>query len=172
MAQPIPASLIQIVPVVKAQLVKATGVPDNLIRFVAKNQIPRFQGDHDILLRGGGIQWDKGFDVGSGRVCAIIRRPLLVRVRTRCNLDLSDQDDSRMLDPTLGHVPLEESAANALYDFVPQDANGNMLVQEPMHPVDYPEEEAQEGQAADWAESLLAFQLTYQLPLNQDPSYG
>jgi hypothetical protein len=87
-------------------------------------------------------------------------------------LDLSDSDDTRLTDPVLGHIPFEELVANALYDFCPADASQNLLTQEPMHPIDYAPEEEQEGQAADWIETRLAFQLTYQLPLNPDPSYG
>lgn len=172
MPSPIATSLVNIIPVVKAQLVRATGLPDTAIRLVARGQTPRFQADQDILIRPGQVAWDQGFDVGSGRVCAIIRRPLLVTVRTRYNVDLSDEDAYRLTDAVNGHIPLEEKVVDALLDFVPRDGNDNMLVQEPMHPLDYPQEEEQPAEAADWVESRLAFQLTYQIPLNQDPSYG
>jgi len=166
MPAPIATSLTAILAAVKTQLQTVTDLPVNLIRIVARGQTPRFQGDQDILLRPGDVSWDKGFDSGSGRVCAIIRRPLLVHIRTRFDVDMSDQDDSRLLDATYGHIPLEETVCNALLDFLPADDSSNLLTQEPMHPIDYPAEEKQEGQASAWIESRLAFQLTYQLPLN------
>lgn len=164
MPTPLATSLTPILAAVSAQLTAVTGIPPNLIRLVARGTTPRFQADQDILLRPGQVTYDRGFDAGSGRVCPILRRPLLIHLRTRFNADPSDADDSRLTDPVYGHIPFEESVINALAWFLPQDGNQNWLVQEPMHPIDYPPEELQTAEAADWIESNLAFQLTYQLP--------
>lgn len=170
MPSPIAVSLTALLAAVKSQLQTVTNLPAIRIRVVARGQTPKFQGDQDILLRPGSIVWDKGFESGSGRVCPIIRRPLLVHIRTRFGVDMSDADDFRLTDPTYGHIPLEESICNALLGFMPMDSGQNLLTQEPLHPIDYPEEEKQEGQAADWIETQLAFQLTYQLTLNPQTS--
>lgn len=170
---PIPASLTAILATVKNQILLAVPqLSDNQVRIVARAETKRFRGSQDILLRPGPVSWDRGFDVGSGRMCPIIRRPLYVHIRTRLNTDPSDSDELRLTDPTYGHIPLEESICDVLLDFIPQGSAGEWFVQEPMHPLDYrEEEEQQEGEARDWVETTLAFQLTYQLPLTQT-GYG
>jgi hypothetical protein len=80
-------------------------------------------------------------------------------------MDISDRDDYWLLDPTRGHLALEEAIVTALHVWVPTDTQGNWLSQSPILWI--PSEQVHRDEATpdsqDWGESTMHFSLQYQL---------
>lgn len=180
MPGPVSKGFTPILAAIKAQLMQVTQLPSERVHIVAHRRTTHMQGDQDILIRPGPIEWDKGFDYGAGRAIVVAIRTLFVVIRTRANLDISTSDDIRLTDPALGHIALEESVVDCLYCYLPMDVQGEALVEEPLHPLPHEEERRSLGQGdsplletrergvgSDWIETELVFAVKYSIPLNQ-----
>lgn len=167
MATPIPTPLATILEAVKAQIVANTTVTDNRVLLVTKKRIPKFQGDQDCLILPGPIQALEDFSAAAGRIACIVLRPLVITIRTRFGVDMSDRSDSWITDPTLGHYVLEEALVAALHIYLPTDSLGNAYTQEPIHWVNSTSPE-QDKQDQTWAETTLQFTIKYQIGMTQD----
>jgi hypothetical protein len=160
------ASLTAILPLIETQVVAVTGLSSSQVYSTAQKNPPIYEGDHVVQIRPTGftVQTDQSFP--EGRLDTRITRDLAVKVVTRLGLDEPDRDRVWLEDQTLGHIVLEESVINALQNFWPTDVNGNVLTTNPIQlaPASDPETEEDEP---GWGSSLVTFQVSYILPLNQ-----
>ena len=170
LATPIPTPLAGILPLVEAQILLLTqGLPHplstNRIFLVTDDQIPKFQGDQDCLIRPGPIQAVETFSTATGRFCPLVTRTLVITLRTRYAVDMSDRSESWVLDAALGHYVLEEAVVAALHDWQPTDPSGNALTEEDLHFLGgtSPQKDKRDSQ---WGQSTLSFSCVYQLPMS------
>lgn len=164
------ASLVPILEAIQAQIVTVTGLSAEKVSLSAKEIQPRFKGDQDVYIRLMDSTPDMGFEHGSGRTCIIVRRPLVVTLRTRYQVDPSDIQNAWFLDPNYGHIAKEECLFNGLVNWIPLDSSGNWLTSEPLHPMPTPPEVMMEKpKGKGWGESHMTFELVYQAVTN--PAY-
>lgn len=151
---------------VKAWLVEQEVADESRILIVARDSrdVPHFQGDQDIVLRPGRLQ-SLGYEEGSGRYDKRVKRRLEATIRTRLELDEADSDE-QWLTREDAHTDLEEDVVAALELFPVEEADGDLLLVEPMRLIsgDVPGKRAS---AKGWGESTLVFEMVYALPLDE-----
>jgi hypothetical protein len=92
----------------------------------------------------------------------------MVTGRTRLAADSLDRDDNFLLNPTTGHLVLEENIVEALNGFMPTDIMGNILLAEVMRWL--PSAEVTKDQpppSLQWGETGLVFEMAYIFPHDQ-----
>jgi hypothetical protein len=162
---PLPALLTKI----KAKLVSALGIASDRVLLVLDERVPKFQGDQDILLEPGPVQPEPNMDQAAGRAYPLVYRVLRATLRTRFGVDLSDRSDYWISDTARGHFAFEEALLGALNNYQPEDANKNVLLQEPMHwlPSDKPRQDKRDK---TWGEAVMSFSLLYELSMLREAS--
>lgn len=161
------ASISDIIQAVKARLMTATGFPAERVFNAARERVPHFQGEQDLVLRPGSFRSRQEFNDGAGRVATVCVRTLGVIVRTRGMLDTGGQDDIWLMTPDLvspetGYFELENAVIAALQDFLPEDGNGNTLLGEPMRLIGGSEPRRETGDKnTGWGAGRLDFELMY-----------
>jgi hypothetical protein len=163
--QVLASSAATIVPVVKAMIVAATGIDSSSVKVCRRKKIPPFGGGPDILLRLSSPRPLPEWFSGSGRYAHVIYRVLEVVPRVRLQVDMSDRDDTWLLDSTKGLIPLEDVIVNALQGQFPVDGNGNHLTIQGMILVEG-ERPEDNGPDPAWGQSTIPFGLFYEQPEN------
>src|SRR5262245_9245128 len=81
----------EVLQAVRTRLGQICRLPSNQIKLAARDRgyLPHFDGDQDLVLRTFGPLPEEGFNDGSGRTEAVVRRPLSVLARTRLGVDIS-----------------------------------------------------------------------------------
>jgi len=92
---------------------------------------PSLQGDNVVLIRPRSQLTERNIVGGAGRIDYRVVRKVDVVYWSRVDVDVEDQAQAWLLDPTLGHCDQEHSLLNAFAVFHPADQNGNWLVFEP-----------------------------------------
>lgn len=100
---------------------------------------------------------------GAARIGTRVKRPMIVTIFTRTNLDQTTKDDIWYTDPTLGHYLMEDAVINTFHDrfLFNQDNLNTPLTQTPCHwqpglaPIGRPTPDN------SWGWSQLIFELDY-----------
>jgi hypothetical protein len=144
-------------------------LPATAIKIVARDQVPKFTADRDVLIRVGRLSVLSGTVQGAGRVATRAQRMVSVTPRTRLSLDESDRDEEWLTNATLGHFLLEEQIIDALHLFFPLDANGVApFLVEPMRLMegDQPGRDRQMPQM--FGDTSLVYECVYMVTLDQE----
>src|SRR5262249_38123679 len=127
------ARLGQVLAAVKARIEFWKGIQDEgRVRVVARQQkkLPHLVGDQDVLIRARGCDGVVGL---RDRHDYRIRRRLSVVIRSRWEVDEADSDERWLVDDPSGASIWEEDVIDALVgDWIPEDADGNALLWEPI----------------------------------------
>ncbi len=129
---------------------------------IAKNGVPSEANPQgEVLLRFGGyrVKWDNA----GGRYGAVKVRSFTVFVRTGDALDKGTSDEQWLI----GQDAAEDLVANAYLDWPPTDAEGNMLLTEPMHLASTQAPQKEDDDV--WGMSAGTWELNYQ-PAAVDPT--
>lgn len=161
MATVVRASIRDILTAIKAELVLREVLGEDAIHFVARDYVPHFVADKDLLLRPGRVTSSEPWNTGAGRAATALKRYLHCICRTRLALDESDRDEKWLQDEAFGHWILEESVLDALQDFLPEDADENVLLIEPMRVVDADAPDKDRKEPLLWGESTVTFEVFY-----------
>lgn len=146
------------------QLVADEVVTDaSQVKFIARayQELPKVQGDFDILLRPRGMSPDQANVQGGGRDSTFLTRYVDVTIRLRENLDAIDSDEAFFTRETAGFFAVEDLVLDSLHMLHPEDANtGDVLTHEPIRlatetdpsrsPADY-----------GWGEASMIFEVKY-----------
>ena len=90
----------------------------NMVFWTAKDFVPHFTGDHDVVLRMGSfISIKQGFSASG--ICQEISRYLIVYPRTRYMVDAADKDNNWLFTATTGHVYWEEAVLASIWGYWP-----------------------------------------------------
>src|SRR3990172_8020876 len=166
MAKVIRTSLRTIAPLITARLVDWLALTDTAqIFWIARNKIPHFLGPWDILLRP-----RRGFSIqdnsdGGGKWDTRIRRIIDVALRVQLATDETARDVEWLFADD-GYFALEESVIDALQMFEPTDAQGNILLAEPMRLLEGIEPAREQGNEVLWGDGTLAFEIVYTMNLD------
>jgi len=167
MATVLRSNVAAILAAVKAQLIADGVALEDEIWIVRKRRGLQvsFSGDKQFLLSVGGYLPGKEND-GGGRLNTWIRRRLRMQIRTSLLLDEAEKDETRLLTDATGHYAIEDAVLNCLQDFLPEDTDGNWLLNEPMrlNPSGDAEQEAPNDSA--WTQSVLEFEICYTADLS------
>lgn len=145
----------------------ATGFPAERVFNAARERVPHFQGEQDLVIRPGPFRSRQEFNDGAGRVATVCVRTIGIIVRTRGMLDTGGQDDiwlmtPDLVDPATGYFELENDVIAALQDFLPVDSNDNALLGEPMRLIGGSEPRRETGEKnTGWGAGRLDFECMY-----------
>jgi hypothetical protein len=161
-----PARLETILPVIKTRILTVTGFPsERVVYSVGPGKPPEsLQGDQFIVLRLRSQMTQQSIVYGAGRLDHRVVRGLAVVLWNRFNVDVDNQAEAFLLDPTNGILPAELLLLDALSTFHPQDSNGVWLCYEPLRigPVSEPVPDV-----VGWAHSEFEVEVPYVLVLDQ-----
>jgi hypothetical protein len=150
-------------PPVRVRLAAVTGVPAAAVKIVENDEVPRFDGDVDLLL------WPRGWH-GDPRHRDRHDRRVYVKLevwcRSRLELDESGVAEQWLVASPGGNVPLEESVCDALQNFFPLDGAGNELTFEGLSVTDGAWQR-RSSKDKGWGQSVLAVDVPLRLPLTQ-----
>ena len=126
-----PASFVDVLVALRAQLVAATGLTNENVVWIAEEddeEVP-FLGpnEHQILLRVDHEDPNMPAIEGDGRYDDYRIRNVAVFLRTRFNVDRVEQDEARLLDHDAGHVAFEDTVRDVTQLFLATDAAENAL---------------------------------------------
>jgi len=158
------ASLASILKAIQSQLMTFTGFPVERVRISARWPDPLAAvGDQDLTIRPLGF---KVQDKRNSRLETRVYRRIGVMIRTRLGTDYYESGQSWLTDPTLGHIPLEETVLDALLNFIPLD---NKFIQNwlsiPLKLVGGEDPERQDEDSGNGVE-ILMFELEYMPPID------
>lgn len=161
MAEPIATTMADILPLIETRLRTVTGLPAECVNpWVGDADPPHLQADQDLVLRLMGFAPEEGWQVGAGRLATQVIERLGVQIRTRLALDEPGTRRKWVLD----HIDLRDSVIDALEEFVPTAAKGDILTNgaillDPARPL------APGKGTADWGSETLVFRVPYLLAL-------
>ncbi len=167
MAAVITTSMEVLLPLIEARLTYITELPAERILPWVGDEPPHLQGDHDLVLKLGGIVPDTGWYVGGGRTSFRVTETLEVQIRTRLILDPTGVSRAWLTHATLGHVQLRKLVLDALVGYIPHDGDGNALIAEGLVPktTQRPRPDTR-GAVVNWGSETLAFEMNYLHTLN------
>ncbi len=166
------ASINEILPLIRQQLIDKAVIGKDRCYIVARDVVPHHQADQDILIRPRGFVVEGASRDPGGRVTCRIARHVAIICRTRLALDEPDRDPQWLTNATLGHFALEERVPDALEEFFPTDPAGNILTTECIRMLsgDDPrtwKESPPAGESQEWGTSVLVYEVKYDLALKQ-----
>lgn len=164
MAKPIQSALGVILELMRAKLMADTHFPRERVYVIAQPEhLGHFQGDQWISIRPGGFTRLIPISDGSSRIMTHLSRVVKVHCYTRLALDHSGEDYFWLLHEQLGHLALEDVVANALDDWLPISADGNMLALCNVKLLGGTEPTKEDrAKAPGWGQSVLEFAVHYQ----------
>lgn len=168
MATQIRSGIVAILDAVKARLVDKLAFPEERIFAVARENVPHFVAEQDILLKPGRFLSKQEWNDGAGRVATLFSRVLSVIPRNRLMRDEGDRDDIFLTDADAGYFALEEDIVDALQDFLPENTGEDTLLAEPMRILggDPPRKEHGD-KGAGWGAGRLDFEIQYVFAADQ-----
>lgn len=161
-----------IVRAIQAQLVEITGLDISCVNFVARSVALKTMAEQIIWIKPAGFSNQEPIDTGAGRVDARVTRILEIMPWVRLALDPGAVFDESWLlsqagvDAAMGYFELEDMVLDALYDFLPEDTDGNALLTQPMKFIGGGAPEKQDP-ATYWGDAILRFSVDYELSLDQ-----
>lgn len=162
--------LATILPTLLARVVTVTGLPTERVFVCQREEVPYdAHGDSYVFLRVEDTDFDDANIIGAGRIDARERVVVTATIRSRLALDEADRDTVWMTNASLGHLQLRHDVLDALLGFFPENSqNSWVLTTHPLTPGrgGKPRKERPKGNT-EWGESLLAFNLEYELDLSQ-----
>ena len=157
---PITTSLTAILPVIRQKLIDDEILQGTRINFTVEEDWPHLSAQQDILLKVRTEKRHGNFQMGSGRYDVRVKRTLQVILRTRKLSDKVGSDYKLLNDTAVGVIAIEDSIIESLEDFIPVDANGNMLTFEGLEFSDISEPQKAKAQK-DWTSSSVNFTIPY-----------
>ena len=92
----------------------------NMVLWTGKDHVPKFTGDHDIVMRVGSlISVTQGYEASG--ICQRISRYLTVYPRTRSLTDQADRDTNWLFNAASGHLAWEEMVLGSIWGYWPTD---------------------------------------------------
>src|SRR5690349_823893 len=125
-SQPKKTSFAEILRAIKAELVKQLEMPVTAVKLIGRRpeNVPKFTGNKDILIRPTRFDTWKVLEEAAGRVDFEVIRKVVIVPRLRMALDTVDKDEI-WLTSDEGMIAFEESIVDVLQEFMPTDTDGN-----------------------------------------------
>lgn len=157
---------------VKERLVDELEIDATAVKIAARlpREIPRLNGDRDIILKVGNFIHQQHVYQGAGRHVIRLTRWFDMVCRTRNYLDERQTDESWLTDTvsSLGFFQWEEAAFLALCGFFPTDEDGNHLTVHELRVFDG-ETPDKDQIAREWGGAAVRFECDYLLLLHGTP---
>jgi hypothetical protein len=144
---------------------------DTVVKIVAREDLPVFSGDFDILIKANLPFPVEEFVSGAGRNASVVLRTVTIVIRTRLGVDRSDSDERLLLDPVFGHLLREEQILKCLHLKFLTNTAGDMISIEPMRLSEpnsawgeiahYNKEDSDKSAQRQMARSFLNFEVKY-----------
>jgi len=144
---------------------------DTIVKIVARDDIPIYGGDFDILVKANLPFPVEEFVSGAGRTASVLLRTITIVIRTRLGVDRSDTDERSLMDPVYGHLRREEQILNCLHLKFLYNTNGDMISAEPVRLAEpnagwgeiahYNKEDAEKSSQRQVSRSFLNFEVKY-----------
>lgn len=170
---PIAAILRSIKTAIKASL---NITNDTVVKIVARDDLPVYSGDYDILIKANLPYPVEEYVSGSGRNASVVLRTITIVIRTRLGVDRSDSDERALMDPVYGHLVREEQILNCLHLKFLTNPNGDMISVEPMRLSEpnsawgeiahYNKEDSDKSSQRQISRSFLNFEVKYIMDVN------
>lgn len=142
-----------------------------LVKIVAREDLPSYSGDYDILIKANLPYPVEEFVSGAGRNASVVMRTITIVIRTRLGVDRSDSDERLLLDPLIGHLQREEKILQSLHLVFLKNTAGDTISIEPMRLSEpnaawgeiahYNKEDAEKSSQRQVARSFLNFEVKY-----------
>lgn len=144
---------------------------DTIVKIVARDDIPIYGGDFDILIKANLPFPVEEFVSGAGRTASVLLRTITIVIRTRLAVDRSDTDERSLMDPVYGHLRREEQILNCLHLKFLYNTNGDMVSAEPVRLSEpnagwgeiahYNKEDSEKSSQRQVSRSFLNFEVKY-----------
>lgn len=156
----------------KSRIVTELEVDETLVKIASRNpmDVPKYNGDKDVILKTGNFTHSQPVYGGAGRTCIRITRWFDAICRTRNYLDETQVDQSWLTDTDneLGYIAWEEQVALCLCGFTPTDANQNQLVVHEIRLFDGGEP-TKDQIGREWGGASIRYEVEYLLLLHGSP---
>lgn len=132
MAQ-VKSPIVDILKSIKTAIKASLGITnDTTVKIVARDDLPIYSGDFDVLIKANLPYPIEEFVSGAGRTASVVLRTITIVIRTRLGVDRSDTDERALMDPIYGHLRREEQILNCLHLKFLTNTNGDMISVEPV----------------------------------------
>lgn len=144
---------------------------DSSVKIVARDDMPIYSGDFDILIKANLPFPVEEFVSGAGRTASVLLRTITIVIRTRLGVDRSDSDERALMDPVYGHLKREEQILNCLHLKFLYNTNGDTITAEPVRLSEpnaawgeiahYTKEDTEKSSQRQVSRSFLNFEVKY-----------
>jgi len=120
------ATASEIMQAIRDRLVAELSLDATRVLLVAREDVPHFGAEADILIAAGDWRNEAGDTDGSGRHATAITRTFEITLRKRMRLDKANNDSAWLTNASRGFMAFEHAALDAIQNYYPErDVSGS-----------------------------------------------
>ena len=155
---------------IEARLVASLSLDPTRVLIVARDEVPHFGAEKDVLIEAADWSNESPEDDGTGRMATPIRRTFEITLRTRMRLDKANGDADWLKNASRGFMQFEHAALNAIHGHYPQRVDQTFITRSPFKVISggrYDRRKRRAKAPRGWGQALIRVQARYLLDLDR-----